>query len=781
MINWVITRLSIDSFKLFDTKFETLLDSDLVVFDGPNGFGKTSVFDALQLLFCDSIPRIKALTSALRLRATKQFDNNLYWNKQSSKIGKPIVIKVELVNSDDPSNKVCFMRKAEVSDLGNKPSLNKPNEFGLFTLYTLTEFDNEDSKVLISDLDCDSPVKLTIEYLRKHYATLHYLPQNTNSIIIPDESNGKETRFNQISDLLKLGSIDEKIKRNIKLIAAVKKRIKALENDHNNARESLKRYAVSESGPINTRLYNKVTDKKEGIALWDQENPFSNATECSFETELDLLSNVISQKEQIVLRLKNDRLASFVNNDEFTEAVKFGAYINQYENQKALSDKISDLNLKISILNKQNLSNIDQLSLDISTFEKLQGLITQRDQLNNLVDGSNKVKVGLNELRKKLMMDSHVFNEQSDGGECSLCGFDYKSKTLLDETIELRTQKIENELGETANQLQTIQGKLTKLVGSIHLEFEQQRDVLSEQFDQVLLKDLEGSKSRWTTLVKIVKRLTDRNILLQPNYSEDTIEQAVRLNAAKSAVLALQKPENGMLSNEMFTFFKENFNDDKSIAKLSIERVNEKRAYLEYQRIITNNEEHKRLLHASLAAKGKLDKAQVLLEKLNKLNKVTNKIKNDYSQSTIGKMEYLFHIYSGRLIQNYQQGFGLFISLGDQNNPQLNFITSDKSPNDKSNYDAILSLSSGQTAALTLAFFLSLNRVYAKTNFILIDDPTQSMDEINIASLSDLLRVEFRDRQIIISTHEQEIADYLRYRHFRGGLSSQSVNMQNRY
>ena len=66
-------------------------------------------------------------------------------------------------------------------------------------------------------------------------------------------------------------------------------------------------------------------------------------------------------------------------------------------------------------------------------------------------------------------------------------------------------------------------------------------------------------------------------------------------------------------------------------------------------------------------------------------------------------------------------------------------------------------------------------------NTLLIDDPTQSMDEINIASLSDLLRIELRDRQVIISTHEQEVSDYLRYRYLRGGLQANSVHLQNKY
>ncbi|MBF4265101.1 hypothetical protein EAY73_25165 [Vibrio anguillarum] len=94
-----------------------------------------------------------------------------------------------------------------------------------------------------------------------------------------------------------------------------------------------------------------------------------------------------------------------------------------------------------------------------------------------------------------------------------------------------------------------------------------------------------------------------------------------------------------------------------------------------------------------------------------------------------------------------------------------------------SEHDAALSMSSGQISALSLSLFLALNKKYAKTAFVFIDDPTQCMDEINIASLSDLLRVELRDRQVVMSTHEQDISDYLCYRYGKAGLSRKQVNL----
>ncbi|WP_252959318.1 hypothetical protein [Pseudomonas simiae] len=114
---------------------------------------------------------------------------------------------------------------------------------------------------------------------------------------------------------------------------------------------------------------------------------------------------------------------------------------------------------------------------------------------------------------------------------------------------------------------------------------------------------------------------------------------------------------------------------------------------------------------------------------------------------------------------------GLFIESRD--GKQLRFATAEGSE-----HDAILSMSSGQISALSLAFFFSLNKVYSKTPIIMIDDPSQSLDEVNIASLTDLLRCELKNRQLIVSSHEEDISSYMRYRFARAGLPFKSFNMQ---
>lgn len=143
MSNWKISRLSIDSFKLFD-KFDENLNHGLTVFDGPNGFGKTSVFDALQLLFCGNVPRISALAKSIKLNASRRYDRNLYWNKDSK---RSIAIKAELVRGDET---VCIMRFADKSDLELRNN-NHLNNFDIFKLVQLTSFENEESQTELSD------------------------------------------------------------------------------------------------------------------------------------------------------------------------------------------------------------------------------------------------------------------------------------------------------------------------------------------------------------------------------------------------------------------------------------------------------------------------------------------------------------------------------------------------------------------------------------------------------------------------------------------------------
>lgn len=77
---------------------------------------------------------------------------------------------------------------------------------------------------------------------------------------------------------------------------------------------------------------------------------------------------------------------------------------------------------------------------------------------------------------------------------------------------------------------------------------------------------------------------------------------------------------------------------------------------------------------------------------------------------------------------------------------------------------------------------LAMNKLYVgeddQLGFLLIDDPVQTMDYINMAPLVELLRNEFDDKQIILSTHEIEKENYILYKFLKYGKIGQSFNVK---
>jgi exonuclease SbcC len=86
-------------------------------------------------------------------------------------------------------------------------------------------------------------------------------------------------------------------------------------------------------------------------------------------------------------------------------------------------------------------------------------------------------------------------------------------------------------------------------------------------------------------------------------------------------------------------------------------------------------------------------------------------------------------------------------------------------------------LSSGQLVAVVMAFVMTLNRLYAETPILLIDDPIQTIDDINIWGLIETMRHSFADRQLIFSTHEPDYGLLMDYKFKRFAMDSKYEDM----
>lgn len=98
-------------------------------------------------------------------------------------------------------------------------------------------------------------------------------------------------------------------------------------------------------------------------------------------------------------------------------------------------------------------------------------------------------------------------------------------------------------------------------------------------------------------------------------------------------------------------------------------------------------------------------------------------------------------------------------------------------------HDILNTFSSGQLSGFVLSFLFAMNKQYIKASsddigFILIDDPVQTMDDINISSLIEVLRNDFSDKQIILSTHEMDKENYILYKFYKYNRIGQSFNVK---
>ncbi|WP_228201704.1 hypothetical protein [Acinetobacter pittii] len=348
---------------------------------------------------------------------------------------------------------------------------------------------------------------------------------------------------------------------------------------------------------------------------------------------------------------------------------------------------------------------------------------------------------------------------------------DWKSVEKLIENIRLISDVYVNEIGSSTEDLSKIYLMIFSELTLIKELYIKEKDVLLKDFNVDLFSQLNINQNFFETLNSLSARLEKMAISYSSEYTNDDIELKIRKDKIISNIRGLKKIEGDVLPVGWEEAISVTFQKNKDFYDLLEDDLNHKKNYVnkkfkEFKDVELQNtkkmlKEKSDLYNANLNAKAKIIR----------LKKILTETERDYSSRIIANIELIFHIYSGRLIQNYQRGLGLFIDYAE--GQQIRFCTAESS-----DHDATLAMSSGQLAALSLAFFLSLNRVYSENSLVLIDDPVQSLDEINIASLTDLLRCELKDRQLIISSHEDDISRYMRYRFERAGLSQVSIHMQ---
>lgn len=221
------------------------------------------------------------------------------------------------------------------------------------------------------------------------------------------------------------------------------------------------------------------------------------------------------------------------------------------------------------------------------------------------------------------------------------------------------------------------------------------------------------------------------------------------------------------------------------IEKLNIDTIKQKKEWIE-QSYYTQEEEKKQKVKTSITdIERKITLLKKVMESQTKgvlktlQNKLDKKIKEQWQQ-VIKQIEIPLYIYSGKILQDTQRGNGVFIDYDtSKKQSPLKFLSTLES-----DYDATFSMSTGQLSALVISLTLALNKVYGMNEnggVILIDDPMQSMDEMNVTSFIELIRNDFENSQFILSTHESKISRLLHYKFLKYGKEVKNYSVKKEF
>lgn len=763
-----INKISINNFKVFTALKIDFASADAVVFDGPNGFGKTSIYDAIELLFTGRIRRYVDLKQKL-IDERQNFSENPLLNEQAAIHNNGISIVVEFTKD---GVKWVLERAAEFNDINYKI------DFAAFKLYVKPNFDSEERQYVTNEEKFLEGI-LGTSY-SKNFQFLNYIEQEECLFLL---KHTDKRRKEYISHLFDLKEFEEKI-RTMTLLKAKSDQLCSADKKSELERLNSEIIELGSTEVVGQSAFVSLFPGKD--LDWDKEGTEIKKIDYLAITGPDgILERLekITLKKEFVLQYQKNKAADYLldNIESLRRFVKFYLFIlrkDEFRQNKiefsALKLLVQDLdNFSISSLNREfEINSHPFISKELKDEFFLQKAALQNDvqQLGSLDAVYSDITMAQNLLLQKLTILKQT-NNLGDG-HCLLCGYDWGTIDNLIIEIEKKSVSIRSSNSERSNSFNDSfkyfkTQVIEKLISEVNARISQL------DYDPVFVDDL--LQIEFIDFNNLIKSLEFLNIdyqkFLLPTPSsgnEDIIgrfKEEVQSHKSEIDELFLQP----YISEYLRTYFD---SDANKISQLSVDEIDAKRKYL--SRLWFNSQNS--LLHAKLAEqrekRNKYENAESISKQLQALkNQYQNSLKN-FQKNIIKDIEIIFYVYSGRIMQSFQGGAGLFI-YSDKDGIRFQ-------SNPRKTYDAVFSMSAGQLSALVIAFTLALHKKYSQNRLILIDDPVQTMDELNMYGFIDLLRNEFGDNQIIMSTHEDLMSAFMRYKFKNYNLKEKRIDLKNR-
>lgn len=768
-----LSKICLENYKLFEKKEIEFDKANLVVLDGPNGYGKTSVFEAVEYLLTGNIKRAEQCPE---VSGKLGYETHFLAKDKDKKV----IISGELCSNND------FLKIERSIDVQNISGLqNNPKNLKNITQTKI--WFNDEIEYDGSAKEADAIINAHLGgNLIEYYDSFYYVSQEDRLKFL---MSSEPKRMEQINSLF---SIDDEMREYSKFTIfknKLSKKIIKLKKENKEQRkkyEDYKKEAIDKK--ISNREYKDIVKKCEKKPYWNEPIVKIKEREKLEEilVELGKVAMLSRNKEMFAVDLDNSQFESYTKDTELLKKLLVCNTLNiDLENKQKILNRFEKLielptkegceEIDVEKINYRDLNVILEIDVDIDTIVQLQDKILRARKNQNTY---NKSLERLQNARENL--GKSVLQWKSDGGTdigetiCPYCGTDFKvkqqyedavaeAKKTLEECNDIETEKIKEYLVDLQKEFDE------KFSGAIK-EFLNKHSYMKNEMVKGILKNTSAFQLRYFKFRDFLKKhLIDlekfKLLLIDEKSWEKEVYRFVEM--VKNNYIKPLSEEYLMIQKEydFWGIYASVFNRDiNSIDYISTEDEKEKRLYLEEQYQLQEYEKIKQMEEDLFKSEKVVDNLDDLKRKVESVLTIYKEKIGEYQKKVIGEIQIPFYIYTGRVLQYYQGGLGIFIKCDtkDEKLESIRLLSSKQT-----DHDVLYTLSSGQLTGIIIAFTLTLNRIYGEDNFscILIDDPVQTMDDLNIASLVELLRNEFKEYQLIISTHEEDFSRFIRYKY----------------
>lgn len=542
--------------------------------------------------------------------------------------------------------------------------------------------------------------------------------------------------YNQYNTIRGLTKID---------IGSIEKRIASVDNRYNKYSLYLDKFTV----------YNKELEKEE-LKMKKLMKTIKDRENCYISNEeIDTIFNELSKwsdidlKKADTLKIRNKKLRKYIedkeNNINIKEAEISQLTIVNKEYKAVLDDvksfiekndiescpvcKNKDIYTKDIKLKKEDTVKIKLLQVINNTISH--GKINLQGKINNL-DQQKKSKHRLEEIYKKYVIDIYIGYFNIITGAIN---DKFSRINLIMDKINTNIVKVENKQLSLVNSLENFKNAYKNVIG---------KDYKKDDASELTIKEAELKSKSIEFQKNIIKNY--------PYINFDNIKNEIELIKIK---LNLNKVKINELFNEVVSNIKEIQNKTKILIDIDTVLKN-------YSVSEANLEELRRY-----------EKIKNKEESLKSVNELIKNFKDDRI-----KIYDLFHKKSQNLLKTRLEaykGLGNYIYGKISPHPfyrEFDFrkMYGGLEVTTKNNKNINLShiFSNAQVNILALSIFLGLGLSDNKINInqLFVDDPIQSMDDINILAFIDLLRIILLskkiNKQLILSTHDENFCDLLK-------------------